>query len=256
MVVIFRYIVKGKPTERFWNFIAPEKHDAETLTTCLLKEIEKLGINDHKDKLISQTYDGANVMRGSSGGVQAKLREIYPKAEYIHCHAHQLNLVMLNAASVNRNVRTFFANLQAICAFFSTSPKRTAVLDQVVKRRLPRSIPTRWNFHSRSVNTVFENKKEIIECLKVILNGDEFQDVNTISLASGHVKVLESNNFNFWISFFQEIMPSVDFLYGQLQKRNIDPSRIKICIDTFERKVLSIRENFNFQESARNVANR
>ena len=48
MVAIFRYLVKGKPTERFFNFISPEKHDAKTLTNCLLKEFERLGINDQK----------------------------------------------------------------------------------------------------------------------------------------------------------------------------------------------------------------
>jgi hypothetical protein len=51
---------------------------------------------------------------------------------------------MLNAASANTNVRIFFANLQGICTFFSNTPQRTAVLDETVKKRLPRSAPTRW----------------------------------------------------------------------------------------------------------------
>src|SRR5215469_8255307 len=196
MVVIFRYLVKGKPTERFWNFISPEKHDAKTLTDCHLKEIERLGIN--KDKLIAQTYDGANVMRGSSCGVQALLRETYSNAQYIHCHAHQLNLVMQNSTSVNTNVRKFFAHLQAICVFFSTSPKRTEVLNNVMKdrKRLPRANTLRWVYLSRSVETVFDNKEEIKECFQRIENDGDFQDGNTIFVASGLIKTLECNNFN------------------------------------------------------------
>lgn len=38
MIVILRYIVIGKPREKFWNFFAPERHEAKTLTTCLLKD--------------------------------------------------------------------------------------------------------------------------------------------------------------------------------------------------------------------------
>lgn len=104
---------------------------------------------------------------------------------------------MLNAASFNRNFRIFFVNLQSICTFFSTSPKRKAVLDQVVNSLLPHTIPTRWNFLLRSENILFENKGEIIVCLNVILNIVEFQDIKTIFITSEHVKVLESNNLNF-----------------------------------------------------------
>ena len=86
--------------EQFWKFIAPEKHDA----SLVLSELENLGINTKKEKLIAQAYDGAAVMAGRSGGVQAIVKETYPNAHFVHCHAHQLNLVMLKAASVNRNV--------------------------------------------------------------------------------------------------------------------------------------------------------
>ena len=66
-------------------------------------------------------------------------------------------------------------------------------------------------------NTVFENIDEIKECFNIILNGDEFQDVNTINLASGHIKIIEGNNFKFWHSFFHKI--SRLFFYGRLQKK-------------------------------------
>ncbi|XP_069683566.1 zinc finger MYM-type protein 1-like [Periplaneta americana] len=257
MVVLLRYVVNGKPTERFWNFVTPQKHDTKTLASCLLKELESLGINKQKYKLISQTYNGANLMRGSLGGVQAILKQTYPQAEYIHCYTHQLNLVMLNAASVNRNVRIFFADLQGICTFFSNSPQRTAMLDQVARKRIPHSVPARWNFHSQTVNTVFAFKEEIKECLRVILNSDEISNINTISLASGHIKTLESKNFTFWLSFFHKVMPHVDILFGQLQKRNVEPWQARKCISAFEEKVIAIKEKvvLNVPENTVNETN-
>lgn len=108
MVMVYRYIIKGKPVERFWGFIAPPKHDAQSLASCLLNELSRHNLLGTSHKLIAQTYDGASVMSGSSGGVQAIVKHTYPNAEYVHCHAHRLNLIMLNAASANRNVRVFF----------------------------------------------------------------------------------------------------------------------------------------------------
>jgi len=35
-------------------------------------------------------------MSGQKGGVQTKLKQIYPYAIYIHCMAHKLNLVIVD----------------------------------------------------------------------------------------------------------------------------------------------------------------
>lgn len=59
-------------------------------------------------QLIVPTYDSASVMTGSSRGVQEIVRDSCPSAEYIHCCAHQVNLIVIEIASVNRNVQIFF----------------------------------------------------------------------------------------------------------------------------------------------------
>ena len=118
MAIVFRYIVQDRPVERFWGFLTPPQHNANTLASCILEELKKHKIHETPQKLISQTYDGASVMAGSSRGVQAIVKESYPDAQYVHCHAHQLNLVMMKTASINRDVRISFANLQGICTFF------------------------------------------------------------------------------------------------------------------------------------------
>lgn len=44
------------------------------------------------------------------------------------------------------------------------------MLDDVAKCRLPRAAQTRWNFHSWAVNTVYEHKRDLIECFQTILD--------------------------------------------------------------------------------------
>lgn len=47
------------------------------------------------------------VMSGDKSGVQTLVREIFTNARYIHCYAHQSNLIMGKFASQNKRVRYF-----------------------------------------------------------------------------------------------------------------------------------------------------
>ena len=149
---------------------------------------------------------------------------------------------MQNAASANRNVKIFFSNLQGICTFFSSSPQRTAVLDEVVGKRLPRSVPTRWNFHTRSVNTVYEYREELIECMRTIQDESNITHSPTISQACGYEEILRNENFIFWLSFFHRIMPHVEILFNQVQKRTCEPSYLLKQIQAFQHVVSNIRD--------------
>ena len=52
--------------------------------------------------IVSQgTYDGASVMSRCCFGVQQRIRELNPHAIYIHCHAHCLNLVLVDCVKSN-----------------------------------------------------------------------------------------------------------------------------------------------------------
>ena len=122
----------------------------ESILTCILKEVKSLLSSDHK--LIAQAYDGVSVMSGAVNGVQAKIKKHFPDAQYIHCYAHQLNLVMEKAASQNQSARVFFCTLYGFPAFLSRSPQRLSALDEVSSRHIPTLSSTRWNFKSRTVS--------------------------------------------------------------------------------------------------------
>nr|CAH7759138.1 unnamed protein product [Callosobruchus chinensis] len=66
---------------------------------------------------------------------------------------------MQTAASHHAKVRVFFNNLSAIPAFFFNSCNRSDVLEEIVKRKLPRVAATRWNYNIRTVSTVYENRE-------------------------------------------------------------------------------------------------
>ncbi|KAI4794318.1 hypothetical protein KUCAC02_032135, partial [Chaenocephalus aceratus] len=118
--------------------------------------------------------------------------------------------------------------------------KRTAILDQVVAHRLPGTSTTRWNFHSRAVNTVYEQKENILKCFQTIRDSGDFDPI-TAREAGGFVRMMEDEAFCFFLTLFHDIMPHADMLFSQLQKRNIDSVYIKGLIKRFTSSIQAIR---------------
>ncbi|KAJ4438226.1 hypothetical protein ANN_14165 [Periplaneta americana] len=174
MVLVYRYIVNDNVVERFWRFLNPSNHDAESLSACILKEVNAQ-LRDAPHKLISQSYNGAAVLSGKERGVQRR---------------------------------------------------RTKALDEVVGRRLQRAAPTRWNFHSQAVLTVYEYREELIECMDEIQLRNDIKQLSTTSQGNG-----------------LKIMPHIDILFNQLQKGVTDPVQVKEHINVFENHIKMTRDN-------------
>ncbi|XP_030762931.1 zinc finger MYM-type protein 1-like [Sitophilus oryzae] len=238
-VLVFRYIKGSTAVERFWGFFTSAQQTADSLSSLILNELQPL-VGQNPNKMIAQSYDGAAVMSGRHGGVQAKIKAKYPLAHFVHCYAHKLNLIMTQAASQNSDVRIFFGNLSEIPIFFSNSSQRVHFLNKVVGRRIPRSVPTRWNFKSRTVNVVFEYREDLIECMEEI---EETSGINTTTKnqAGAIRRLLQERSFVFWLTLFHYIMPHVDILYNELQKRIIDSVEISRCLKLFKENITTIR---------------
>ncbi|CAH1961462.1 unnamed protein product [Acanthoscelides obtectus] len=239
MVMIFRYLHEGEIQERFWRFLSVTDKTAEGLAKCIEEELGPL-LKDSPHKLIAQTYDGANVMSGSSGGVQTKIKQKYQNAHFIHCYAHQLNLIMQRAASQNPKVKVFFSNLSAIPSFFSNSTHRCDLLEKIVKTKMPKVAPTRWNYNIRTVSAVFENRESLIDCFRELEN--KCDKTITSKEAYGLRRALEDSDFIFFLTFFHKTLPHVAILFNQFQSRNKDSVQLLKDIDVFEKAIVLIRD--------------
>lgn len=97
MSICIRYVVGFDIVERFLEFVdVSSGQDANHIVAAIFKCFEKLNINMNTLYIVAQSYDGASVMSGCLGGVQAKIKEYYPCAIYTHCMAHRLNLVVVD----------------------------------------------------------------------------------------------------------------------------------------------------------------
>ena len=84
-------------------------------------------------------------MKGRHNGLQKKIIELNPRAFYVPCAAHNLNLVLNDAAKASLEITSFFAMVQELYVFFSASTKRWQVLkDQIPTLTLKPLSSTRW----------------------------------------------------------------------------------------------------------------
>lgn len=226
--------------ERLFEFAPIVTTASNSIADVVLKTLDRIFTGDDKRKLIVQAYDGASVMRGQTGEVQRRVRQEYQNAHYLHCYAHQLSVIMLQAASRIPAVRVFVTDLDGISNFFTSSPKRKALLDQIVARRLGTPSSKSWDFHSRIVGTVFEEQDYLVECFETI-RADSLFDSTTVREASGFLRMLHDEDFHFFLWLFYQIMHPVDRLYQQLQSSDIDVDLIEQALQSFTSSVQAIR---------------
>lgn len=71
--------------------------------------------------LIGQGYDGAANMAGKIKGVQARMKESYPSADYFHCASHRVNLAATDAAATIF-VGHLLSRVQGVIVYFAARP--------------------------------------------------------------------------------------------------------------------------------------
>nr|CAI5820579.1 unnamed protein product [Callosobruchus analis] len=188
--VVFRYISvtenddnvpkEIKICESFLGFIA--------VTDCSAAEY---GIDLTKCR--GQGYDGANVMSGVYGGLQTLIKEHAPNADYVHCAAHALNLV-LNDAARHKKYILFFGNSIKCWAMLSDDSSEKYLIT------IKKVCPTRWSSRNDALLAVKKNFLLIMKTLyqlNLISNKkDEREECKSI------INILESFDFLVLVTFF------------------------------------------------------
>jgi hypothetical protein len=78
--------------------------------------------------LRGQGYDGASNIRGEFNGVQKLIRDENPYAFYVHCFAHQLQLVVVAVSISSANIADFFNYIPLIVSNVGASCMRKDAL--------------------------------------------------------------------------------------------------------------------------------
>ncbi|KAL1005411.1 hypothetical protein UPYG_G00058770 [Umbra pygmaea] len=173
LAVCVRYVTpEGTLKERFLGLSKLRGFDAESVTEAIEQMLVSNGLENLR--CVSQAYNGASVMSGAVGDVQARFRAKHPEAIYVHCYAHELNQVLCYACEAVKEASDFFDTLECMYTFFSASlanhPKFIHVqkLLGLQKSELVKLSKSRWSCQLGSVEATLNNFSAVGECLENI----------------------------------------------------------------------------------------
>ena len=154
--------------EHFLGFLVAEDSTGESLSALILKRLEELDIAF--DDCRGQSYDNGANMKGKNKGVQARLLQLNPRALFMPCGAHTLNLVISDAAKSSKDAISFFGIVQKLYCLFSASTQRWAILKQKVNLSLKMWSETRWESRVKAVEPLRYEAAAVREALLEVRN--------------------------------------------------------------------------------------
>ena len=99
----------------FLGFVQIEKMDAQTIADKIISSVTRWGLN--MGNLVGQGYDGAATMSPSKNDVQAKIRNHYKNATYVHCRSHVLALALAAGCKQVTEIQNLFDNVGKLTWF-------------------------------------------------------------------------------------------------------------------------------------------
>ena len=133
----------------FWETASTTGED---LTDVIKKAIGTYDLELSKCR--GQAYDGAANMKGQHKGVQARIREIEPRALAVHCLSHSANLAMQDAARQVPAVRDALDLCHQLAMLVKDSPKRFHKFKELAGedgQSIKPLCPTRWTVRLQSI---------------------------------------------------------------------------------------------------------
>ena len=217
--------------ERLLGVVCATQTTGEALTELLLDIIGRAGLN--VENVVGQGYDGGSNMSGVHKGVQARIRELNPRALFTQCYAHCLNRALVNAVSSREHTaaRNFFGVVELVYSFVEGSAARHHHFISVQQRLLGNNdrpfhlkglCETRWNCRSESLTrlvnpVVYEAVLETIDNV-----ADTTSDGSVRGVAAGLRTSL--TDFHFLVQLFtiKPVMALVNEVSVVLQSPQLD----------------------------------
>ena len=212
--------------EYFIDFISFQRKTAKDITQTILNKLnyDGLPIEDCR----GQGYDNAATMAGIHTGVQRQIRNVNPKAEFVACANHTLNLAGVHAAGVSVSSITFFGTVERAYSFFSSSTHRWDIMNAHIPKVLKRIVETRWSARNDAVKVIHSHFDNVIDALEQLTGIEE----NSYTRGDANIVIASLTTFPFlcYLGLWGKVLPEVDAAQKYLQKKGLglDQTIVKI----------------------------
>ncbi|XP_042404603.1 zinc finger MYM-type protein 1-like [Zingiber officinale] len=255
-----RYVNKhGEVIERFMAVV----HVVTTTAACLKEAIDSLfakyGLS--VARLKGQGYDGASNMFGEFNGLKSLIMKENPYALYVHCFAHQLQLVVVAVAQANQYVYDFMWIVGSIVNTSASSCKRADKLRQLEHDRkvkllergeisscrglnqetsLARPGDTRWGSHHSILCHIEQMWPSVIEVLQNLIDDG---DRSSKGLSRTLVERMERYEFVFILLLMKRILAITNHLSTVLKEKDQNIMNAMHLINNMKCKLQKLRDS-------------
>lgn len=235
--VCLRYLMKVdtkyEVCESFLDFIKVDDLTGRGLASTIIAALKENGLD--LTCMIGQGYDGAAAMSGHFNGVQAVVREEYPKCLYVHCSAHVLNLALCHSCQV-QSIRNCIGVVTSIGTFIRGSAQRLEILINILKKKpsekrcqtMISMCATRWVENHDGLLRFLDIMDEIAETLETL---SSHKSIETSSKASALLTSMKQSDFIISLVSASELFILTLALCKQLQQINCDLVEAIINVD-------------------------
>ena len=248
---VVRYVHDFKIKERFIQVFNVQSTTGEALEKEVISMLNTNNLNI--DDMRGQGYDGAANMSGIYNGLQSRLQRQNPKALYVHCHAHCLNLVLVESAKSSIQFVTFFSLVEKLYAFVANSSKRHAAFMEIQKAMYPEDRPlelqklsdTRWACRESALRTM----RKVIPALMQFLEEIVQKDPPDASAGDASI-LLKSINFEFLVclEIATPVFQETAYASNALQQKDLDLAASYRIVDGVLQSLRELRNDEKFQE--------
>lgn len=182
MTLVLRHVLLNERTQKygikesFIEFMNIFDKTGAGIADVISNELKSLGLDINN--LRGQAYDNGSNMKGKNIGVQKQILQMNPRAMFVACCDHSLNLALNDAAEASGATVGFFSLVQHIYVFLSGSTGRWDVLKSHLEPSstlVPKNLcTTRWSSRIDAVKPLRRNIDRIRAALYEINNSDKF----------------------------------------------------------------------------------
>jgi hypothetical protein len=187
MAIVLQYVDQcGIVKERFVGLVHVTETTSSSLKSSIHAMFAKLKLS--LKQVRGQGYDGASNMRGEFNGLQSLIMRESPSAYYVHCFAHQLQLVLVAVVRKHEGVSEFFTKIYDLLTVVGGSAKRRDLIRDINHEHLSKSLgcgqletgtglnqeqglqrpgDTRWSSHYKTLKSLFDMFPTIVKVLKL-----------------------------------------------------------------------------------------
>lgn len=187
-------------------------------------------------------------MAGKVRGVAARITAKYPKAIYIHCAVHRLNLYIVKCCQIPE-VSNVMKVADQIARYFNNSPKRQLALetwiDDVLQGEKKKEMcRTRWVERHQAFEVFSDLYMPLVCCLESISRSTLAEwNKDSIDDARSHLSSLSQFSFIVGLQATQAVFSYTKGLSVKLQGRYTDITRAHHEIEMVKSAVKDARAN-------------